>query len=639
MNGQLNWDKLPTHWGEGAFLGNGLLGVIIYSNDSHSLTWELGRTDIYDKQIYNPVDTDRSRVPLGRYVMQIPGKIQSFEMIQDIQQATVKGTIITDAEVINFSSYIHAVEPIIVIETNKPVTYKYIVDYPLAPFLSYTKEFFKFDELPEPSEFQWMDGIMIREQKLKIGGSFVVAYKHENTLTHLTVSHGPKASQLAYNTLSKPFFYEDHISWWKAYWERTSISLPDKRLEAFYNLQIYKIGSAARDNQPMMDLMGPWLYKTCWAGMWWNLNTQLAYWPVYTGNRLELGKPLFTTLIQNLDTLIENAGEYKDDSAMIGRATGRELKSLTNTELCNLPWLCHNCWLQYRYSMDSAMLPLLFELIKRSTNYYLHHTEFISGHIHIKESVSPEYHKTARNTNMNLFLLSWCCERLIEISSLLGLEPDSKWQFTLDHLSDYPTNKNGFMIGTDVPFDTSHRHFSHLLGIYPLYLINKENFDVALMKRSIDHWIGLDESLTGYSFTSAASLYAAIGEGEKAYHYINRFLDEVPTYNSMYLEHLSWGGGGHTLETPLTVASTIHDMLLQSWGGKIRVFPAVPNSWSQIAFTHFRAEGGFLVSAQRKNNTDRVEITSNVSCKVTICAKNKDYTIYVTEHEPFVLEV
>ena len=41
-------------------------------------------------------------------------------------------------------------------------------------------------------------------------------------------------------------------------------------------------------------------------------------------------------------------------------------------------------------------------------------------------------------------------------------------------------------------------------------------------------------------------------------------------------------------------------MLLQSWGGKIRVFPAVPDAWEDVAYSGLRTEGAFKVSASRK---------------------------------------
>ncbi|MEJ7662241.1 MAG: glycoside hydrolase family 95-like protein [Hymenobacter sp.] len=65
------------------------------------------------------------------------------------------------------------------------------------------------------------------------------------------------------------------------------------------------------------------------------------------------------------------------------------------------------------------------------------------------------------------------------------------------------------------------------------------------------------------------------------------------------------------IETPLSAAQSIHDMLLQSWGGKIRVFPAVPTAWAGVSYQHLSAEGGFLVSAARQGGRTRfVTITS-----------------------------
>ena len=53
------------------------------------------------------------------------------------------------------------------------------------------------------------------------------------------------------------------------------------------------------------------------------------------------------------------------------------------------------------------------------------------------------------------------------------------------------------------------------------------------------------------------------------------------------------------LETPLHGASCIQEMLLQSWGNRIRVFPAMPKKWGSVCFDDLRAEGAFLVSAFR----------------------------------------
>jgi hypothetical protein len=64
-----------------------------------------------------------------------------------------------------------------------------------------------------------------------------------------------------------------------------------------------------------------------------------------------------------------------------------------------------------------------------------------------------------------------------------------------------------------------------------------------------------------------------------------------------------------TLEGNFAAAAAVQEMLMQSHGGRIRVFPAAPDGWDDVAFTSLRAEGAFLVSARRAGGvTQRVEI-------------------------------
>ena len=56
----LVWNSVPSKWGEGAFTGNGLLGLMMYAtDDGNGLRFRVGRTDvmIQEKQAY--------RVPIG----------------------------------------------------------------------------------------------------------------------------------------------------------------------------------------------------------------------------------------------------------------------------------------------------------------------------------------------------------------------------------------------------------------------------------------------------------------------------------------------------------------------------------------------------------------------------------------------
>ena len=54
-------------------------------------------------------------------------------------------------------------------------------------------------------------------------------------------------------------------------------------------------------------------------------------------------------------------------------------------------------------------------------------------------------------------------------------------------------------------------------------------------------------------------------------------------------------------------------MLIQSHAGYLELFPAIPSNWKDVSFKTMRAEGAFLVSAEKKNG--KVEMLSILSEK------------------------
>ena len=97
------------------------------------------------------------------------------------------------------------------------------------------------------------------------------------------------------------------------------------------------------------------------------------------------------------------------------------------------------------------------------------------------------------------------------------------WRDLLANLAEFPSDEHGFRIGRDLAMDRSHRHYSHLLMIYPLYIMNldqPENRELVI--KSLNHWMGMPKALRGYSYTGAASISALLGQGEDAAKYLNR---------------------------------------------------------------------------------------------------------------------
>ena len=274
-----------------------------------------------------------------------------------------------------------------------------------------------------------------------------------------------------------------------------------------------------------------------------------------------------------------------------------------------LTWACHNLWLIYRHKMDDALLrDKLFPLLKGAVNYYLHFLQKEEdGKLHLPATYSPEY-GSAEDCNFDLSLLRWGCLTLIQSAERLKIDDPllPKWKTVLEELTPYPMDENGLFIGRNTPYAFSHRHYSHLLAAYPLYTLNKEHpEDVDLIERSLHFWQSKTGAHQGYSLTGASSISSALGKGNDALAYLNKLFGRFLSVNTLYRE------SGPVIETPLSGAQSIHDMLLQSWGGKIRVFPAVPDAWQDVAFDGLRTEGAFKVSANWKaGKTEFIQVKS-----------------------------
>jgi len=294
----------------------------------------------------------------------------------------------------------------------------------------------------------------------------------------------------------------------------------------------------------------------------------------------------------------------------------------------NLTWSLHSAWLNYRHSMDDELLrEKLYPLLRRAVTFTLHLLEERDGVYHLPELVSPEY-GMAPDCNYELSSLRWGCETLLAAGERLGIDDEliPRWQEVLQKLVPFPIDDaTGFMVGAGVPFAKAHRHYSHLLMVYPYYQVNIDQPENrALIRQSIDCFFRMNhigyqktgswEDFAAFSQAWLASAEAAMGNGNAAFGYLQGLIDyKLIRANGLYAE------SGPVLESPLAIATVVHDMLLQSWGDTIRVFPAVPDAWQDIAFDALSAQGGFTVSAKRENGkTAWIRIRSNAGepCRV-----------------------
>ncbi|WP_262057567.1 glycosyl hydrolase family 95 catalytic domain-containing protein [Streptomyces sp. STR69] len=625
LRGQdLLWSRLPTLWHEGPFLGDGLLGSMVYQEPGANqlrFTVQHGRVQDHRPEFGSGWGT--CRLPVGHLTLEPVGTITSVDWRLSLWNAELTGTVTTTAGTLTLSALIHdeVFAARVTAGGDERVTWTFHPEEALSPRRISEAPPAGYTANPPWTTRTSADGT---EQVLQplTGGQTATAYRRTGHDLLLSVGHSSPsdtaAATASLRNLRRAVSYtalrRRHTQWWHAFYRKSFVSFPDQRLQSFHWIQLYKVASASRADGPVMATSGPWLEPTPWPAVWWNLNVQLEYWLIHGFNHPELDS-LATTLRQNQEQLAANVPTaYRADSSGIGRSSdmfaNREVgRPGTGAETGDLTWALHNVWLSYRHSMDKALLrDTIYPVLRRAINYYLH---FLApggdGRLHLPSTLSPEYPVVPpQDTNYDLALIRWGCQTLIESAELLAVDDEliPQWQGVLARLTPYPVDDNGFMIGADTPYAQSHRHYSHLLMVYPLYLVNWDQPGSRdLIAKSVTHWHALTGAHRGYSYTGAASMYAMTGDGDTAITYLRKFFDPTTRYpcraNTHYTE------AGPVIETPLSASQSLHDMFCQSWGGVIRVFPAVPSSWADVTLHDFRTQGAFLVSAVRKAGVTR----------------------------------
>ncbi len=431
--------------------------------------------------------------------------------------------------------------------------------------------------------------------------------------------------------------------WWRAYWAQSWVQVPNATLERQWFLDMYKFGAAARSHTPPISLQGPWTADDGrippWKGDYHHdLNTELSYWPCYSGNRLEAGLGylnwLWQTRARGRDWTRRFFGVPGLNVPMTADLDGNQIggwHQYTHSAT-TAAWLAQHFYLHWRYSADRGFLrrrafpylreaALFLEAVAKKGN---------DGKRRLPLSSSPEINDDRleawfpSTTNFDLALIRWLFAATAELARELGDENEAQhWLSRLAECPDFALDAQDgrLLVAAGLPLAASHRHFSHLMAIHPLGLIRWENGgrDRRIIEAALAELERLGSSQwCGYSFAWYASLAARARRPELAEKALEIFSSAFCLRNSFHCNG-DQSGKGHsgftyrpfTLEGNFAAAAALQEMLLQSYSGTVRLFPAIPTSWQEVSFNRLRAEGAFLVSAWRSGGrTRRVEIVA-----------------------------
>lgn len=632
----LVWDKTPDSYFNAPFLGNGLLGAMLYQPSGNMLRLDIGSSEVLEHRDTDARSiVDNGRLPIGYFEFASNYRIKESTGRLDIYNAEARFKLeMHRGQTVDMTVKVLRDTDIIVLDYRPTAVLKGYWVYRPSPSVVPRQEPNRGHVYLNPPAVQRVIGdVNVSIQKRDGGGDYVTAWKDiqladgSRRLLITVQDDYPKDTDLNKSvSLLNEYANENkmetainaHRSWWNNFYTNSFVSIPHPQMESLYWGLQYKLASMMRKGAPLCDLMGPWYKETGWPGVWFNLNTQMLFSSLHVSNQQELASTLSDYIHDNELNLINSIPEeYRHNAAGLVRCTGRdqidpvfEWPNAEYPERSNLIYLMYYMWEHYRMTMDDTYLRnQYFPLLKRSVNFLLNVLEKDDAvKLHTPKAHSPEAINDS-DTNYDLSSLRWGCQTLLEINRRLNLndKQQKEWKNTLNHLIPYPTDQNGFMASVHRSAPLGHRHWCHLFQIYPYYLVNveqPENQEVIM--RSLQYW-GDPKIPNTWTQAVISSMYSSMQQGEKALEHMNYALaTKNLSANFMHSE-----GGSPCSETYGGLSRMLLDMLIQSWGNKIRIFPGVSGKWKQAIFHKLKAEGGFLVSANRKNgSTEWIEIES-----------------------------
>ena len=685
----LQFDHLATRWDEAIPLGNGMLGALIWQKESR-LRLSLDRADLWDERQaldlskFNFADVERwvrnntydSAHRLGDapydqtpYPTKLPAAAMEFnishlgKVISNSLDISIALNTVVFESGITFKSFIHATKNIgyFAFENIEEKSFHNIAKL-LTPQLivhNYGNKNAKTDNdnsmageglqklgYPQGTVTQTASSISYHQPTYNDHYFEVVISWQKapgnRVLGQWLITSNKKAKVPEVNLSSNESMgWGSHINWWKNFWNKSSISLPDPLIEKQYYQEMYKSGSVSRPNAPAITLQAVWTADNGslppWKGDFHNdLNTQLSYWPVYTGNRLKEGESFINWLWNMIGSNKKYTKQYfgVDGLNVPGVATlhGHPMGGWIQYSLGPTvgAWCAQHFYWQWKYSMDEVFLKTkAYPYIRDVATYMENITRLKDGKRMLPLSSSPEYNDNRIDawffswSNFDLSLAKFLFTAAAEVANAAGKNKESKhWEQVLNQLPDYEVNETGFTVAPGQNLNSSHRHFSQYMAIYPLALLDINNpKDKILIQNSLKR---IEEkgtrAWTGYSFSWMASLYARAYEADKAVKQLQIFASNFCSPNTFHLNGDQKGGEysnftyrPFTLEGNFAFAQGVHELLLQSRNGYIEVFPAVPRSWNDASFKNLRTEGAFLVSAKKENG---------VPTTITVTAEN-----------------
>lgn len=421
----------------------------------------------------------------------------------------------------------------------------------------------------------------------------------------------------------------------------------DRRAEELlYQFGRYLLISSSRETDVLpANLQGIW---NCTNSPKWssdfhlNINLQMNYWHAFSGNISECAVPLIR-YIKSLREPGRITAEYYTDEKC-GEGHNGFLFHTQNTPFgwtcpgwsfdwgwspAAVPWILHNCFEYFEYTNDLDILRKdIYPMLKETAEYFGRFLVKNGERLVTYPCYSPEHGPRTMGNTYEQALIWQLYDDAIKSAKALSADGDlcEKWLTIQAQLKPYEIGDDGQIkewyhetslgsIG-----EKNHRHMSHLLGLFPCNVMNKEN-DPKLIEAAIISMNHRGDKSTGWSMGQKINTWARTGDGDRAHKLISD-LFRNGIYPNFYDYHPPFqidGNFGYT--------AGVNEMLVQSHCGYIELLPALPTAWKNGEINGLIARGNFTVSEKWENGKLKyAEIFSNNGGDLTVAYFGGNFT-------------